>query len=226
MSDAPLHSWNVTPKEAVCIQESLAGRIDLAWDGRSVSTVAGIDVSVKGGVSRAAIVLLTFPDLAPLESTVAERPTPFPYVPGLLTFREGPVVLDAWANLKQTPDVVLFDGQGIAHPRRMGLAAHLGLWLGIPAIGCAKSRLYGRHGEPGPRKGDAEPLVDERDPSVVIGSVLRSRENVKPLFVSPGHRMGIRSAVSWALRCGAGYRVPEPTRRAHHLVNELRIQHT
>jgi len=215
VSDAPLHGWNVTPKEAVCLQESLAGRIDLTWDGRSVSIVAGVDVSVKEGLSRAAIVLLTFPDLAPLESTVAEAPTPFPYVPGLLTFREGPVVLDAWANLKQTPDVVLFDGQGIAHPRRTGLAAHLGLWLGVPTLGCAKSRLYGKHSKPGRHKGDVTELWDERDQSLVIGAVLRTRENVKPLFVSPGHRIDIDTATALTLRCCDRYRLPEPTRWAH-----------
>ncbi|MFC2078029.1 deoxyribonuclease V [Candidatus Bipolaricaulota bacterium] len=215
MPDEPLHLWTKTPKEAARVQESLAGRLVLSWDGRDVSTVAGVDVSVKKGVSRAAIVVLTFPDLAPLESTVSKAPTPFPYVPGLLTFREGPVVLDAWAKLERTPDVVLFDGQGIAHPRWMGLAAHLGIWLGIPTIGCAKSRLYGKHGEPGAHKGDATPLIDERDETLVIGSVLRTRENVKPLFVSPGHLIDVDTATALTLACCSRFRLPEPTRWAH-----------
>jgi len=212
---APLHSWSLTPKEAARIQETLAERVDLAWDGRSVSTVAGIDVSVKDGVSRAAIVVLSLPDLAPLESATSQMPTPFPYVPGLLTFREGPVVLDAWTKLTRIPDVVLFDGQGIAHPRRMGLAAHLGLWFDVPTIGCAKSRLYGEHAEPGPRKGDKAELRDEREPEVVLGAVLRTRANVKPVYVSPGHRIDVETATALTLRCCTRYRLPAPTRWAH-----------
>ena len=215
MKAAPLHSWSLTPKEAARIQETLAERVDLAWDGRSVSTVAGIDVSVKDGVSRAAIVVLSLPDLAPLESVTSQMPTPFPYVPGLLTFREGPVVLDAWTKLTRIPDVVLFDGQGIAHPRRMGLAAHLGLWFDVPTIGCAKSRLYGEHAEPGPRKGDKAELRDEREPEVVLGAVLRTRTNVKPVYVSPGHRIDVETATALTLRCCTRYRLPEPTRWAH-----------
>jgi deoxyribonuclease V len=213
----PLHLWTLSPKEAVRLQESLSERLVLSWDGRPVSTVAGVDVSVKRGRSRAAIVVLAFPSLAPLESTIAEAPTPFPYVPGLLTFREGPVVLDAWAKLARAPDVVLFDGQGIAHPRRMGLAAHVGLWLERSTIGCAKSRLYGDCASPGPRKGDETPLVDERDGTCVIGSVLRTRENVKPLFVSPGHLIDVETAAALTLACCTRYRLPEPTRQAHKL---------
>lgn len=215
MKAAPLHSWSLTPKEAARIQETLAERVDLAWDGRTVSTVAGIDVSVKDGVSRAAIVVLSLPDLAPLERATSQMPTPFPYVPGLLTFREGPVVLDAWAKVTRTPDVVIFDGQGIAHPRRMGLAAHLGLWFDVPTIGCAKSRLYGEHAEPGLRKGDNAELRDEREPEVVLGTVLRTRANVKPIYVSPGHRIDVETATALTLRCCTRYRLPEPTRWAH-----------
>jgi deoxyribonuclease V len=210
-----LHPWTLSPKEAIELQKTLAERLVLSWDGRDIGAVAGVDVSVRDGVSRAAIVLMSFPDLEPLAATCSERPTPFPYVPGLLTFREGPVVLDAWERLPAEPDVVLFDGQGIAHPRRLGLAAHMGLWLDVPTIGCAKSRLYGLYEEPGSRKGDRTPLRDEREPDHAIGSVLRSRDGVKPLFVSPGHRIDVAQATILVLACCRGYRLPEPTRCAH-----------
>lgn len=212
-----LHSWAMSPKEAVSLQRTLAARLAQTWDQRRVQTVAGIDVSVMGGLSRAAIVLLSFPELRPLASATAEAPTPFPYVPGLLTFREGPVILDAWSQLTTEPDLVLFDGHGIAHPRRMGIAAHMGLWLGQPTIGCAKSRLYGNHREPGFHKGNASCLVDTRDAQLVIGTVLRTRANVKPLFVSPGHLIDIDHAVAFTLTCCTKYRLPEPTRWAHRV---------
>jgi len=212
-----LHDWAVTPKEAARLQETLAGKLLHAWDGREVRIVAGVDVSVKDGRSRAAVVLLSFPELEPMASVCSEMPTPFPYVPGLLTFREGPAVLEAWDRLPETPDLVLFDGQGIAHPRHIGLAAHLGLWLNLPSIGCAKSRLYGTYEVPGPRKGDVSALHDKRDRSVVIGSVVRTRENVKPLFVSPGHRIDVENAVRFTLACCRRLRLPEPTRWAHRV---------
>ncbi|MGB2982403.1 MAG: deoxyribonuclease V [Candidatus Bipolaricaulia bacterium] len=217
MQDRPLHPWSLTPKEAARVQTELSGRLVHSWDERDVVTVGGIDVSVKDDLSRAAIVILSFPQLEPLTGVTAEAPTPFPYVPGLLTFREGPVVLDAWARLERKPDLVLFDGQGIAHPRSMGIAAHMGLWLGIPTIGCAKSRLYGRYEEPGIMKGDASALVDERDPERAIGSVLRTRARVKPLFVSPGHLIDLDTAVAFTLECCDRYRLPEPTRWAHRV---------
>ena len=217
MQDKPLHSWTLTPKEAVRLQKSLSARLVHTWDARDVQTIAGVDVSVKEGVSRAAIVLLTFPALDPLVSVTAETPTPFPYVPGLLTFREGPVILKAWSKLVQRPDLILFDGQGIAHPRHMGIAAHMGLWLGIPTIGCAKSRLYGHHEDPGRGKGNAADLHDEGDTARVIGSVLRTRKNVKPLFVSPGHLIDVEQATAFTLACCDRYRLPEPTRWAHRV---------
>jgi deoxyribonuclease V len=212
-----LHPWTLTPREAMRVQSSLSERLELTWDTRDIQTIAGVDVSVKEGVSRAAIVVLSFPGLAPLECATAETPTPFPYVPGLLTFREGPVILDAWSELVRKPDLILFDGQGIAHPRHMGIAAHMGLWLEIPTIGCAKSRLYGRHEDPGPEKGDATDLYDEQDAARVIGSVLRTRTDVKPLFVSPGHSIDVEHAVAFTLACCTRYRLPEPTRWAHRV---------
>lgn len=219
-----LHEWSLSPRDAAQLQTELAGRLVHRWNRRRrVRTVAGVDVSVKGGLSRAAIVLLSFPQLEPFAAVTAERVTPFPYVPGLLTFREGPVILDAWARLPEEPDLVLFDGQGIAHPRHVGLAAHMGLWLDRPTIGCAKSRLYGTYEMPGPRKGESSPLVDEKDDRLVIGRVLRSRSNVKPLFVSPGHRTDVEHAARLTFDCCRSYRLPEPTRWAHRIAGGARL---
>ena len=216
MSQRGLHRWDLSPKEAVEVQRELSRRVVLSWDGRDVSTVAGLDVSVKGGIARAAIVVLGYPDLAPIEGATAKADAAFPYVPGLLTFREGPVILKAWEKLESKPDLLLFDGQGIAHPRGMGLAAHMGLWLDRPSIGVAKSRLYGAYKPPGPDRGDRSDLLDNKDPGRVIGSVLRTRDNVKPVFVSPGHRIDVEHATAFALACCTRYRLPETTRWAHH----------
>jgi deoxyribonuclease V len=218
-----LHRWDLSPKEAVRIQRELSPRLVLAWDGREVASVAGVDVSVKGGRARAAIVVLRFPDLEPIEGATAEADVAFPYVPGLLTFREGPVILGAWERLRSKPDLLLFDGQGIAHPRRMGLAAHVGLWLNRPSVGVAKSRLYGVHEPPGPDRGDASDLYDERDPARIIGTVLRTRSGVKPVFVSPGHRIDAEHAVEFAFACCTRYRLPETTRWAHRVAGGAQL---
>jgi len=217
MRKKQLHAWDLSPKEAVEVQAALVRQLTQEWDARTVRTVAGVDVSVREGVSRSAIVVFSYPELEPLEAVTAEAPTVFPYVPGLLSFREGPVVLAAWDQLEHAPDLVLFDGQGIAHPRGIGLAAHLGLWIGTPTIGCAKSRLYGRYEEPAREKGAQSPLVDEKNPNRVIGSVLRTRTNVKPLFISPGNRIDIEHATDFVLRCCGAFRLPEPTRWAHRV---------
>jgi len=217
MRKKQLHAWDLSPKEAVGVQAALVQRLTHTWDARTVRAVAGVDVSVRRGVSRSAIVVLSYPELEPLEAVTAESPAAFPYVPGLLTFREGPVVLAAWERLTQAPDLVLFDGQGVAHPRGIGLAAHLGLWIGTPSIGCAKSRLYGRYEEPACEKGAWSPLFDEKDPDRVIGSVLRTRTAVKPLFISPGNRIDAEHATDFVLRCCGAYRLPEPTRWAHRV---------
>ena len=174
-----------------------------------------MDVSLKGGVARAAIVVLSYPELTPLEGVTAETPITFPYIPGLLAFREGPVILSAWERLQTKPDLLVFDGQGIAHPRGIGIAAHMGLWLNLPSIGVAKSRLYGHHDVPGLNRGDSAELRDERDPSRVIGTVLRTRTNVKPVYVSPGQGIDVELSVEFVLKCCVRYRLPEPTRWAH-----------
>lgn len=210
-----LHSWNLSSSEARNLQETLRHRVVLEWDGRLVTTVGGVDVALRQGVARAAIVVLRYPDLTPLAAVTADVPIAFPYVPGLLSFREGPAILAAWERLSLRPDLIMFDGQGIAHPRGFGLAAHLGLWLERPTLGVAKSRLYGNHREPGPKKGDTAFLTDERDPGRVIGTVLRTRTAVKPVYVSPGHLMDTIHSAQFALACAIKYRLPEPIRWAH-----------
>ena len=212
-----LHPWHLGPKQAIAVQRVLRERLVLAWDGREVTTVGGVDVSAKAGLARAAIVVLRYPDLTSMASATAEMPVSFPYIPGLLTFREGPVVLAAWERLPVEPDLLLFDGQGIAHPRGIGLAAHMGLWLGRPSIGVAKTWLYGEHGDPGRLKGDAAELLSPAPIGAVIGAVVRTRTDVKPVYVSPGHLIDVAKAVEYTLGCCTRYRLPETTRSAHRL---------
>lgn len=220
-----LHRWDLSPSEATQVQRELRERLSLNWDGRAVEYVGGVDVGFPGrGTARAAIVVLRFPELRPVASALAEAPASFPYVPGLLSFREAPAILAAWDALRETlpggvrlPDVVILDGQGIAHPRGIGIAAHVGLWLERPTFGVAKSRLYGRHAEPGNAAGDRAPLCDEHDPQKIIGAVLRTRDNVKPVYVSPGHLVDVETSVRLTLACTGKYRLPEPTRWAHRV---------
>jgi deoxyribonuclease V len=223
MSETPLHTWDLEPRQVMALQAELRERLVLKWDGRDIVTVGGVDVSVKGGRARSAIVTLGYPVLEPLDAATAEQPAVFPYVPGLLAFREGPVVLAAWGRLRQRPDLLLFDGQGIAHPRGVGIAAHLGLWLGRPSIGVAKSRLYGHHDEPGLARGEGAELRDQREPERVIGCVLRTRTNVKPVYVSPGHLIDVPHSVEFVLRCCTRYRLPEPIRWAHRVAGGARL---
>jgi len=171
-------------------------------------------------MARAAVVLLGFPELDSLEVHTAESEIRFPYVPGLLSFREAPVILDACEGLTRVPDLIVVDGQGLAHPRRVGLASHLGLLWGRPTIGCAKSRLCGEHGPLGLERGSRAALTDGGQ---TIGMVLRTRTGVKPLFVSTGHLISLEAAVKWVLACGRGYRLPEPTRLAHQAAGGRRL---
>ncbi|MBP8973812.1 MAG: deoxyribonuclease V [Anaerolineae bacterium] len=209
-----LHRWDVAPDEAIRLQRALAPRViaDQPLPLESIRLVAGVDVSVKDDRSRAAVVVLRLPALEVVETVTAERPTPFPYVPGLLSFREGAVILDALGRLTSTPDVFLFDGQGTIHPRRIGIACHIGLFLDAPAVGCAKSLLVGHHVPLPAEKGAWVPLLDRGE---VIGAVLRTRANVKPVYVSVGHRATLDDARALVLACTTRYRLPEPTRRAH-----------
>jgi deoxyribonuclease V len=210
---ARLHNWNLTPEEAIQVQKDLRDRLILTWDQRPVATIAGVDISVKTETARAAIVVLHYPELTPLEAVVADAPLLFPYIPGLLSFREGPAVLAAWSNLQNKPDLLMFDGQGIAHPRGIGIASQMGLWLERPTIGVAKSRLYGRHEEVGTQRGARADLLDKK--GNVIGTVLRTRERTNPLYISPGHLMDVKHAADFVLACNTSYRLPEPTRWAH-----------
>ena len=212
----------MTPRiaRAQALQARLRRRVRTGGGPRRVKLVAGADLAYRGDGSRAwaAIVLWSPADGAVVETVaVSGRPT-FPYVPGYLSFREGPLLLRAFKRLQRTPDLVLFDGQGIAHPRGLGLASHMGVLLDLPSVGCAKSRLVGEHDEPGPRRGDWAPL---RLGGRRLGAVVRTREGVKPLWISPGHRMGIGQAVRWALAC-CRTRIPEPIRLAEQVVNRLK----
>lgn len=214
---APLHAWDVSPSEAPAVQRRLARELIPRDDFGPLRILAACDVSYREceRTARAAVYCCTYPELRPLESAVRDSPLRFPYVPGLLTFREGPALLAALADLAVTPDVYLFDGQGIAHPRRMGLAAHMGLWLDKPAVGCAKSRLWGRCGEPPPERGAYSLLRGRR--GEVLGAALRTRPGARPVFVSPGHRVGLETAVRIVMTCTGRYRIPEPLRRADRL---------
>lgn len=217
-----LHSWRLTPKEAVALQERLAKQVvlrDTLPD--RIRLVAGVDVSYQRRAERfhGAVVLINLETAAIVETATASLDGNFPYIPGLLSFRELPVLLRAFSKLQNCPEVVLVDGQGIAHPRRLGLASHLGLWIERPTIGCAKSRLCGEAVEPGPSRGEKTPLLHDGQ---IVGAVVRTRDRVRPLFVSPGHRIGLDRSIEIVLQCGGGYRLPEPTRQAHLASNRLR----
>ena len=213
----PMHDWNVPVEEAIGLQKRL--RPLVRWTSgvklEDVHTVAGVDASYRD-MARAAVVVLAFPSMELLDEAVATRESVFPYIPGLLSFREGPPVLDALAKLSVQPDLLIFDGQGYAHPRRFGLASHMGVYLDWPSIGCAKSRLIGSYNEPGPEPGDQTPLLDRGE---VIGAVLRTKARTKPLFISVGHKIDLETAVEMVLHCLRGYRLPEPTRLAHNLAD-------
>lgn len=212
------HPWNLSPVEAIALQREL--RAHLILDDRLglVRRVAGVDVGFEGGgtVTRAAVAVLRYPELELLETAIARRPTTFPYVPGLLSFRELPAVLEALEQLREPPDLLLCDGQGIAHPRRLGIASHLGLLVDMPSIGVAKTRLCGTYEEPPNQRGAWTPL---RVGDEVIGAVLRTRLDVKPLYISPGHRISLETAIQWVMACCTRYRLPETTRHAHRLAS-------
>lgn len=200
-----------TAAEAIEIQNKLRDRVVRTGSvGRRI--VAGADVSYRNDVARAVIVVMR--DLEPIEQAVVEESVPFPYIPGLLSFREIPPLLSAWRKIKTVPDVIIVDGQGIAHPRRFGIASHLGLVLGVPTIGCAKSRLCGEYAEPPPRRGAWSPLVHQEE---TVGAALRTRDGCNVVFVSTGHRVSLRSAISVVLACAPRYRLPEPQRLADRL---------
>jgi len=213
------HRWNVTAAEARALQGRLAPRLILEDQLGTPRTVAGVDIGFPRGrgITRAAVVVLRLDDFSRVEQAVAEEPTRFPYVPGLLSFRETPAALAALNKLSRPPDLLLCDGQGIAHPRRFGVACHLGLLSGLPAIGVAKQRLVGEHAPLAQDRGSWQPLQDKGE---IIGAVLRSRQGVRPLYVSPGHRLGLEMALHYTRACLGRYRLPEPIRAADRLAGD------
>jgi deoxyribonuclease V len=213
-----LTTWPTTLAEARIVQEQLRGLVRLDDPVAPPRTVAGVDVGFveDGAIARAAVVVLRYPDLTPIDYALAFAPVTFPYVPGFLSFRETPVILEALGRLATPPDLIICDGQGIAHPRRFGIASHLGVLLDAPTIGCAKSLLIGTHPPLPPERGARVPLTDRGEP---IGWVLRTRANVRPVYVSPGHRVSLAAAVDLVLACTTRYRLPETTRYAHRLAS-------
>jgi deoxyribonuclease V len=223
MSVRQLHSWDLTPAEAIEIQQRLRSLVRIEPFTREVHTIAGADISFNkySETVYAGIVVLSLPDLQITDQSGIRSQTKFPYVPGLLSFREVPSLLEAWDNLKTKPDVLMLDGQGIAHPRRFGIACHTGVLLDLPTIGCAKSILVGRHGELGIEAGSQAPLIDRGEQ---VGVALRTKNRVSPVYVSPGHLIDLPSAVSLVMQSTGTYRIPEPTRQAHLMVNRLRVE--
>ncbi len=218
MTFQSLHAWDVTPQEAIAIQENLWQRVIRHDQHGVIQRVAGIDIGFEenGALTRAAVVVLSFPGLEWIESAVARRATSFPYIPGLLSFREAPAALEALEQLKSLPDLLICDGQGIAHPRRFGLASHLGLLCDLPSIGAAKSRLIGEHATLGAARGEWQYLFDKGE---VVGAALCTRQNTRPVYVSIGHRVSLESAIRYTLDCARRFRLPEPTRQAHQLAS-------
>ncbi len=213
MNYRALHSWDVIPEEARQLQNELRTQVIQTDQFGTINTVAGVDIGLKKDIAIASVVVLSFPELQVVDSVVTQSPVRFPYIPGLLSFREIPPLLTAFDQLQTIPDLVIVDGQGIAHPRRFGLASHLGLILDKPTIGCAKSRLWGRYEEPDAEQGAYTYLIDKEE---VIGAAVRTRTNVRVVYVSIGHRISLDSARTWTLACCRGYRLPETTRYAHN----------
>jgi deoxyribonuclease V len=216
-----LHPWDLSPTEAVALQKELASRVKLQPLPSACNLIAASDVSfnVGGDTLFAAIVVLNRQDFSVVEEVTVQDRVTFPYVPGLLSFRELPILLQGFARLKVKPDLVLCDGQGIAHPRRLGIASHLGLWLGIPTVGSAKNILCGKFEEPGEAKGSKTPIIHHKE---VIGYAVRSRAKVKPIFVSPGHLADLDSSVDLVMSLIDRYRIPVPIRHVHNLSNAVR----
>jgi deoxyribonuclease V len=210
-----LHSWDITPKDAVQLQHRLRDKVvtNRKLDLKKIKTVAGVDVSVKDKRAQAAVVVMTFPNFEIVETALAQRPATFPYVPGLLSFREGPVLVEAFGKLRKKPDVLLFDGSGYLHPRRIGIACHMGLWLGVPTVANAKTKLCGEHGRVGAKPGSWAPVLHKDE---VIGAALRTKKDCKPVFVSAGHMSDLESAIALVMASVTKYRLPEPVRRAHN----------
>lgn len=222
--DLSLTNWNISPKEAIVLQQHLKDKVRLVPLTKPISLIGGADVSMslfaKDGF--AGFVTLAYPELQIIDHSVVKDAINFPYIPGLLSFREIPMLLKAWKALKTKPDVMVVDGVGIAHPRRLGIASHLGIILNIPTIGCAKSLLVGTYAEPAHEPGSFSYIYDK---SEIIGAALRTKRGVKPVFISPGHLITLEESVNILRQCVLRYRLPEPTRQAHLMVNQYRMAH-
>jgi deoxyribonuclease V len=214
-----LHLWDIKPKEALRCQERLSKNILLSPTFKNINLIAGVDASYTKQLIIGGIAILQYPDLTLLDYDYLVREVNFPYIPGLLTFREGPVLVELFQKIKWNPDIIFFDGQGIAHPKRMGIATHMGLLLNQPTIGCAKSHLIGSYQSPGKQKGSYSLLLQKGS---IIGAVLRTKNNVKPIFVSPGNGINLEKAIVITLSCTTTYRIPEPIRQAHLLVQKIK----
>lgn len=214
--------WNLTPREAIQLQKQLTDRVIEEDQLGTVNTVAGADLAFDGETAFAGVVVLRLPGLEEVERCFVRRTLRFPYVPGLLSFRECPALLAAFERLRTEPDLILIDGHGRAHPRGFGIACHMGVLLDKPTIGCAKSVLVGEYREPGARAGKATPLIYH---GARVGVVLRTRDNTRPIYVTVGNRVSLDSAVKLVRRCVDGFRIPKPTREADHYVRSLRIAH-
>ncbi len=221
MKTRKIHNWeNITIDKARELQKNLTKEVIINGGPKNVRTIAAGDLAFsKDGTAYAAVVLLSYPKFELLELHTGTEDVRFPYIPGYLTFREAPLLLKLFEKLSQTPDLVMLDGQGIAHPRKLGLGAHIGIFLNLPTIGVAKSRLLGKYIEPGPQKGDWTWLTHHGEK---IGMVIRTRNNVKPIFVSPGYLIDFDNCLKWIMRCSLKYRIPEPTRRAHNEVTKFK----
>ncbi|HZC68479.1 MAG TPA: deoxyribonuclease V [Nitrospirales bacterium] len=214
------HSWDVTPKEAIQIQQQLRAKVIPHGKVATPSLIAGADVAFVEDTAVACVVLLTFPKLEIVETVVHKEKVSFPYIPGLLSFRETPAVAQAFGKLKHRPDLIFIDGQGLAHPRAAGIACHMGVILDRPTIGCAKSLLFGTYKEPKEARGSVSDLCD--DEGKVIGAVVRTKDGVQPVFISIGHKIDLAQAIEFTLACGKGYRIPEPTRQADLLAERAK----
>lgn len=219
------HEWNVTPKEAIEIQKKVREEVRIVPFDKEIKFIAGADVSLNmfGKDVYAGIVVLSYPELEVVEESFVKEPVPFAYIPGLLSFREIPSLLKCYAKLKQKPDLIVVDGQGIAHPRRLGIASHLGVMLDVPTIGCGKSPLYGRFEKPLNEKDSYTDIIDPKT-GERLGVAYRSKVNSNPLILSPGHMTSVEDAKNIVVSCLRGYRLPEPTRQAHLAVNRFRLE--
>ncbi len=217
-----MDEWTGTATEAIALQETLRTKVQIIPLEKKIKTIAGVDVSLNlfSKDIYAGIIVLSYPDLLPLAHALVQSETHFPYIPGLLSFREIPALLQCWEKLSIKPDIIMVDGQGIAHPRRLGIASHLGVLLNTPTIGCAKSRLYGSYDEP-TTVNQANPITDPKT-GELLGTALMSKARSNPLIISPGHLVSVEDVLSITRQCIRGYRIPEPTRLAHNLVNAFR----